>query len=55
MNTQYLDEISRILQQVRLTQLPQMEKAARMLHWRAEKSVEDMCRDAWRWQQHISE
>ena len=31
------------------------EKAARMLHWRAEKSVEDMCRDAWRWQQHISE
>jgi len=31
MNTQYLDEISRILQQVRLTQLPQMEKAARML------------------------
>ena len=31
------------------------EKAARMLHWRAEKSVEDMCRDAWRWQQHIAE
>ena len=26
------------------------EKAARLLHWRAEKSVEDMCRDAWRWQ-----
>ena len=31
------------------------EKAARMLHWRAEKSVEYMCRDAWRWQQHIAE
>ena len=27
------------------------EKAARLLHWRAEKSLEDMCRDAWRWQQ----
>ena len=31
------------------------EKAARLLHWRAEKSVEDMCRDAWRWQRHIAE
>lgn len=28
------------------------QKAARVLHWRAEKSLEDMCRDAWRWQQH---
>ena len=28
------------------------QKAARMLHWRAERSLEDMCRDAWRWQQH---
>ena len=27
------------------------EKAARLLHWRAEKTLEDMCRDAWRWQQ----
>lgn len=26
-------------------------KAARLLHWRAEKTLEDMCRDAWRWQQ----
>ena len=26
------------------------EKAERVLGWRAEKTVEDMCRDAWRWQ-----
>ena len=26
-------------------------KAARLLGWRAEKTLEDMCRDAWRWQQ----
>ncbi len=25
-------------------------KARRVLGWHAEKSVEDMCRDAWRWQ-----
>ena len=31
------------------------QKAARVLHWRAEKSLEDMCRDAWRWQQHAEE
>ena len=28
------------------------EKAARMLGWRAEHSLVDMCRDAWRWQQN---
>ena len=27
------------------------EKAAQVLHWRARRSLEDMCRDAWRWQQ----
>jgi len=27
------------------------EKAAVQLHWRAEKNIEDMCRDAWRWEQ----
>ena len=27
------------------------DKAERLLGWRAEKSLEDMCRDAWRWQQ----
>jgi UDP-glucose 4-epimerase len=27
------------------------EKAARVLGWRAEKSLVDMCRDSWRWQQ----
>ena len=27
------------------------EKAEKLLHWKAEKSLEDMCRDAWRWQQ----
>lgn len=26
-------------------------KAARLLGWRAEKTLEDMCADAWRWQQ----
>lgn len=27
------------------------DKAERMLHWRAERTLEDMCRDSWRWQQ----
>ena len=31
------------------------EKAAQVLHWRARRSLEDMCRDAWRWQQHGGE
>ena len=26
------------------------DKAARLLHWRAEKNLADMCRDSWRWQ-----
>ena len=26
------------------------EKAARLLHWRAEKTLLDMCRDAWNWE-----
>ena len=26
------------------------EKAARLLGWKAERNVEDMCRDTWRWQ-----
>ncbi len=30
------------------------DKAARLLNWRAEKSVEDMCRDSWRWQQNAA-
>ena len=25
-------------------------KAKRLLHWQAEKTLEDMCRDSWRWQ-----
>ena len=25
-------------------------KAARLLGWRAEKTLEDMCRDTWNWQ-----
>lgn len=29
-----------------------VDKAARLLHWRAEKSIDDACRDAWRWQQN---
>ena len=28
------------------------EKAERVLGWRAEKNIEDMCRDAWRWQKN---
>lgn len=27
------------------------EKAERMLGWKAERTIEDMCRDSWRWQQ----
>ena len=27
------------------------DKAKCMLHWRAERTLEDMCRDSWRWQQ----
>ncbi len=26
------------------------DKSAEKLHWRAEKTLEDMCRDTWRWQ-----
>jgi len=29
-----------------------VEKAKRELKWAAEKTVEDMCRDTWRWQQY---
>ena len=25
-------------------------KAERLLHWKAEKTLDDMCRDSWRWQ-----
>ncbi len=28
------------------------EKAFRLLGWKAEKTLEDMCRDAWRWQKN---
>ena len=28
------------------------EKAARLLNWRAEKTLEDICRDSWRWQKY---
>jgi UDP-glucose 4-epimerase len=27
-------------------------KAKRELNWVAEKNIEDMCRDAWRWQKN---
>lgn len=27
-----------------------MRKAQRLLHWQAERDIEQMCRDAWRWQ-----
>jgi len=30
------------------------EKAKQILGWIAEKNIEDMCRDSWRWQQYIS-
>ena len=30
------------------------EKAVRMLNWRAEKTLQDMCRDGWRWQQNCT-
>lgn len=31
------------------------EKAKRLLSWTAEKTLEDMCADAWRWQQYCTE
>lgn len=31
------------------------EKARRLLGWQAEKGLEDICRDAWRWQRACSE
>lgn len=31
--------------------MPPRTRAARLLHWRAEKDLADMCRDSWRWQQ----
>ena len=30
------------------------EKAEKILGWKAERGIEDMCRDSWRWQQYIS-
>lgn len=27
-------------------------KAEKVLHWKARKNLEDMCRDSWRWQSH---
>ena len=30
------------------------QKAKAVLHWQTEKTLEDMCRDAWRWQQSIN-
>ncbi len=32
-----------------------IEKAASLLGWRPEKSLEEMCRDAWRWQRKLSD
>ena len=29
------------------------EKAEKVLGWKAEKSLEDMCRDIWRWQTSV--
>ena len=31
------------------------EKAKRLLDWQAEKGLEEMCRDSWRWQQNCME
>ena len=28
-------------------------KAEKVLHWQAEKDLETMCRDAWRWQKNF--
>ena len=30
-------------------------KAEKVLGWKAEKDIEDMCRDSWNWQRHLSE
>ena len=29
---------------------PSLQKARELLGWTAQKNLEDMCRDAWRWQ-----
>ncbi|MNM49806.1 UDP-glucose 4-epimerase [compost metagenome] len=29
-------------------------RAEALLHWRAERDLEQICADAWRWQQHLS-
>ena len=26
------------------------DKAAKILNWKAERGIEDMCRDSWNWQ-----
>ena len=31
------------------------EKAEKILHWKAEKNIEDMCRDAWRFEKRLTE
>ncbi|MBR5381568.1 MAG: UDP-glucose 4-epimerase GalE [Oscillospiraceae bacterium] len=31
------------------------EKAERLLHWRAARGLDDMCRDDWKWRQHAAE
>lgn len=31
------------------------DKARQILDWRAEKTLQDMCADTWRWQQHCTE
>jgi len=31
------------------------DKAASVLGWKAEKTLEDMCRDSWRWQRWLQD
>ena len=31
--------------------LSRVDKAAELLKWKTEKSLEDMCKDSWRWVQ----
>ena len=30
-------------------------KAQKILGWKAEKTIEDMCRDSWNWEKHNME
>ena len=44
--------LASVLQQSGINDGTDAGKAASVLHWKAEKSLEDMCFDSWNWQSH---